>query len=255
MVPVLVHGGSRHVSTQVVADNVSVSLPAAEPARLGPNHLCVVTNGACACPGPKLINITVLGVRRNTISVHVLYLAVPGPHCAVHAAVPRRCVLPAVRSVQEPPVPVVAEVALVRPPLRDLLHLLVPHHLHHVRCLRLARLLSLGNPPPQIVVGPHQLRSFLLTECLFYSTLFSWPRVYAHGVLWHELTVVHVRILSSLVLTLAVRNGTVVPALEADVVRVLGARHVAPRPAVSLVRVSAVVVGRGATCRAPRTPT
>ena len=84
-------------------------------------------------------------------------------------------------------------------------------------------------------------------------------RVYAHGVLWHELTVVHVWILSSLVLTfkvkryiihvvssfeltLAVWNGTVVPALEADVVGVLGARHVAPRPAVSLVRVSAVVV-------------
>ena len=38
-------------------------------------------------------------------------------HSAVHAAVSGRCVLPAVRPVQEAPVAVVPKVALVRPPL------------------------------------------------------------------------------------------------------------------------------------------
>ena len=136
---------------------------------------------------PKLIDVTILGVGRNTISLHVLHLTVPALagreggkcfqlialqekletfwpthlHSAVHAAVSGRCVLPAVRPVQEAPVAVVPKVALVRPPLikisyillllghpplGDLLHLLVPHHLHHVGRLGLPRLLSLRNP-------------------------------------------------------------------------------------------------------------
>merc|ERR1719234_1700357 len=119
---------------------------------------------------------------------------------------------------------------------------LVPHHLHHVRRLRLARLLPLCNPPPQVVVGLHQFCSFLPSEFLLLCTLLSWTLVFAHGVIWHELTVVHVWILSPLVFTLAVWNGAVFPALHADSVGVFGARHVAPRSLVCLVRVAAVVV-------------
>ena len=106
---------------------------------------------------PKLINITVLGVGRNTINLHVLYLAVPGlagrevgkcfssrttyPHSAVHAAVPIAAFCPQYVPSRRRLFP-----SLVRPLLRDLLRLLVPHHLHHVGRLRLARLLSLRNP-------------------------------------------------------------------------------------------------------------
>ena len=52
---------------------------------------------------------------------------------------------------------VVAELALVRPPLGHGLQLLVPHHLLHVAGGGLAPveavgLLALGHPPPQLVV-------------------------------------------------------------------------------------------------------
>merc|ERR1711962_1942359 len=59
---------------------------------------------------------------------------------------------------------------------------------------------------------------------------------------WPELAVVHVLILFSLVLTFAVWDSAVVPALPANVVGVLGARHIAPRPTVLLVWVPAEVV-------------
>ena len=42
---------------------------------------------------------------------------------------------------------------LVGPPLGDLLDLLVPHHLHHVRRWGLAGLLALGDPEQIGILG------------------------------------------------------------------------------------------------------
>jgi len=68
-------------------------------------------------------------------------------------------VLPDPGSIQHRPHGVMVKGALVCPSLCNCLKLIVPHQLPHVRRSRLAWLLTLGDPPPKLVV-------FLQNSCL-----------------------------------------------------------------------------------------
>ena len=77
----------------------------------------------CTSPGRRGVRVFLVFLVFFCISSTSRISSTSGtthPHSAVHAAVARRCVLPAVRSIEEPPVPVVAKVALVRPPFLNM---------------------------------------------------------------------------------------------------------------------------------------